>query len=61
MPRSVGPWTTLCVAHRLYWFFKTEKFKNWWQSMAVGNCLQLSTGSGWDVLQRRRWSGSEPA
>jgi hypothetical protein len=31
-------------------FFKTENFKNWWQSVAVGNCSQLSTGSGWAVL-----------
>lgn len=28
--------------------------------MAVGNCLQLSTGSGWDVLQWRGWARPEP-
>ena len=28
--------------------------------MAVGNCLQLSTGSGWDVLQWKGWARPEP-
>ena len=28
--------------------------------MTVGNCLQLSTGSGWDVLQWRGWARPEP-
>ena len=39
---------------------KREFFKTWWQSMAVGNCLQLSTGSGWDVLQWKGWARPEP-
>jgi hypothetical protein len=41
-------------------FFKTENFKNWWQSVAVGNCSQLSTGSGWAVLQWKGWVKLEP-
>lgn len=28
--------------------------------MAVGNCLQLSTGSGWDVLQWKGWARPVP-
>ena len=39
---------------------KEEFLKNWWQSMAVGNCLQLSTGSGWDVLQWKGWARPVP-
>ena len=39
---------------------KEEFLKNWWQSMAVGNCLQLSTGSGWDVLQWKGWARPAP-
>ena len=47
---------TLGPKGRLSRFPKRRIFKNWWQSMAVGNCLQLSTGSGWDVLQ---WKGGQ--
>ena len=39
---------------------KEEFLKNWWQSMAVGNCSQLSTGSGWDVLQWKGWARPAP-